>query len=394
MIEKQLRSQLRALCITRGLLHFEPVKKFLQMLDTLEDSSSTADRISSIGAYAASLLPYNMDLATAMLDFLKSDRNVYVENILAGRDNQALEAMLKAELELLTQAASVAPQLIASRLPGYRGYLPIWQTGSHDIQTEYCNYLKDVRTAGFGMFRGNYMFALGRRHVYPVSHPDPVRLSDLHGYERQRSVVLRNTRLLLEGGTASNVLLYGDSGTGKSTTVKAVANELGPEGLRLVEVRKSQIHRLPRLLDELGREPLKFVVFIDDLSFTDEDDNFGSLKAILEGSVQSRAANVVIYATSNRRRMIRETFSERGDDDIHANETVQQKTALSDRFGITLAFTNPKRDDFLQMVRQLAGDTDVPEEELFAGAERYALEKGGRSGRVARQYVEQLALAR
>lgn len=393
-MEEQLRLDLRALSVTRRILEFEPVRRLLELLDTVAESRPAASQIDAAGAYSASLLPYGLDPGRAILAFLTSDRNAYVETVLKGGSRPELEDMLEQELWILQQAAAVPPELVAASLGYYSGYLPTWQISEADLSAEYHAYLDTARRDGFGMYRSSIMFALGRRHIYPVAHPDRIKLADLHGYEWQRSIIVRNTRLLLEGQTASNVLLYGDSGTGKSTTVKAVANELGPEGLRLIEVRKSQIHRIPRLTGELSREPLKFIIFIDDLSFTEEDDDFGSLKAILEGSVQSRAANVVIYATSNRRRIIRETFSDRGADDVHANETIQQKTALSDRFGITLPFMNPRKDVYLEMVRKLAAEADVPEDELFAGAERYALEKGGRSGRVARQFVEQLALGR
>lgn len=391
-MEEQLRLDLRALSITRGILGFGPMRQLLQLLDALAEKRDAARQIEAAGAYAASLLPYDLDPAKAILAFLSGDRNAYAEGRLTGLDLPELKEMLDRELQILARAAAVSPDDVAAALGNYPGYLPTWQKGETDLPHSYHALLDAAGREGFGIYRGHTMFHLGRRHIYPVSHPDPIRLCDLHGYERQRDIILRNTRLLLAGGTASNVLLYGDSGTGKSTTVKAVANELAPEGLRLIEVKKSQIRRIPQLTDELAREPLKFIIFIDDLSFTQEDDDFGSLKAILEGSVQSRAENIVIYATSNRRRLIRETFSDRDGDDIHANETVQQQTALSDRFGITLPFMNPKKDVYLEMVRKLAADTDIPEEELYAGAERYALEKGGRSGRVARQFVEQLAL--
>lgn len=390
---KQLELDLQALCVLRDTLNFEPMKRLLDLLAALR-AGTPQEQAAAVGAYASSLLPYGMDLRDALLAHLKGSRNRCAESISREESSGNLTTMLREELAVLSRAADLSPEDVRPALSDPGGYMPTWIVSDTDLAAEYLAYLDSAPSEGFGLYRDHIMFTLGRRHIQPVLHPDPITLADLHGYGRQRDIILRNTHLLLEGGTASNVLLYGDSGTGKSTTVKAVANELGNRGLRLVEVRKSQIRRIPRLLDELAQEPLKFIVFIDDLSFTDEDDDFGSLKAILEGSVQARANNVVIYATSNRRRLVKETFSERGADDIHANETVQQKAALSDRFGIALPFMNPKKDEYLQMVKKLAGGTDLPEEELFAGAEQYALEKGGRSGRVAKQYVEQLPLRR
>lgn len=387
---KNIRNSLNALCILRDILQFPPIENLLLLLNSLEEGDPAA-QARAAGSYAAALLPYEGALDQAVFSYLEDHPNAYSAHHLRGEACGDLEAMLRAELDVLEEACAIGPEDVAEQLI-YSGYLPRWQSGQPDLQERYDAFLAEVPRRGFGIFRSHTMFLLQDGRVKPVVHPDPVTLADLHGYMRQRRIILRNTALLLAGGRASNVLLYGDSGTGKSSTVKAVASYYAPEGLRLIEVRKSQLHEIPELLSYLSRQPLKFLLFIDDLSFTAEDDNFAALKGILEGSVLSRAENVAIYATSNRRRLIRESFADRGSDDVHANETIQQQTSLSDRFGITLPYMVPKRDAYLQIVAKLAQGTDVPEEELFAGAERYALERGGRSGRVARQYVDQLAL--
>ena len=171
-----------------------------------------------------------------------------------------------------------------------------------------------------------------------ASTPDPQRLSELPGYEKEREKVIANTKALLAGMPANNVLLYGDAGTGKSSAVKAIANEFAPEGLRLVEVKKNQLYQIPDLMDKLAANPLKFILFIDDLSFTANDDNFAALKAILEGSVGGRAKNIAVYATSNRRHLIKETLTDRTGDDIHEADTRQELMSLSARFGLTVTF--------------------------------------------------------
>ena len=158
----------------------------------------------------------------------------------------------------------------------------------------------------------------------PVRYPDPQRLSELPGYEQEREKVIANTRALLEGRPANNVLLYGDAGTGKSSTVKAIANEFAPDGLRLIEVKKNQLYQIPALMDELAKNPLKFILFIDDLSFASNDDNFAALKAILEGGVGGRSHNVAVYATSNRRHLVKETMADRSGDDLHAMDARQE----------------------------------------------------------------------
>ena len=179
-------------------------------------------------------------------------------------------------------------------------------------------------------------------------------LEDLTGYERERNQVLRNTQVFVEGGTASNVLLYGDAGTGKSTTVKAIANSLRKQGLRLLEVKKNELYELPDILDELSGNPLKFIIFIDDLSFSSNDDNFAALKAILEGGVASCGKNVLIYATSNRRHLVKETMTERQGDEFYLNDTLQETMSLAARFGLTITFQKPGKDDYLSIVKNLA----------------------------------------
>ena len=190
-----------------------------------------------------------------------------------------------------------------------------------------------------------------------------------------------------------NVLLYGDAGTGKSSSVKAIANEFAADGLRLVEVKKNQLYQIPALLDSLAQNPLKFILFIDDLSFSANDDNFAALKAILEGSVGGRSQNVVVYATSNRRHLIKETLSDRSGDDIHEADTRQELMSLSARFGLTVTFQRPDKVRFEEILLDLARQYGVqmPSDQLFIKGEAFAIRAGGRSPRVARQFIELLS---
>ena len=199
-----------------------------------------------------------------------------------------------------------------------------------------------------------------------------------------------NTKALLSGKPAANILLTGDAGTGKSSTVKAVVNELSESGLRIIEVRKEQLHKIPKILDELGSNPLKFILFIDDLSFTKDDDNFSALKAILEGSVSAKSNNVAIYATSNRRHLVKENFSDREGDDVHFNDTMQELLSLSERFGIQLTFSRPDKSTYLDIVHSLADKCGIEydPEILDAEAEKFALKRGTRSARAAKQFVD------
>ena len=184
-------------------------------------------------------------------------------------------------------------------------FLPRWETSELDLPAAYAQRMSEVGKKGYGMFAKHHVFTVENGQLVPVKYPDPQRLSELPGYEKEREKVIANTKALLAGMPANNVLLYGDAGTGKSSAVKAIANEFAPEGLRLVEVKKNQLYQIPDLMDKLAANPLKFILFIDDLSFTANDDNFAALKAILEGSVGGRAQNIAVYATSNRRHLIK-----------------------------------------------------------------------------------------
>ena len=275
-------------------------------------------------------------------------------------------------------------------LPGAVQCLPQWETANLDFAAAYRQRMNDVSHKGYGIFARYHVFTLEDGHLTPVKYPDPQRLDQLPGYEREREKVIANTKALLAGQPANNVLLYGDAGTGKSSSIKAIANEFAAEGLRLVEIKKNQLYQLPELMDSLAANPLKFILFIDDLSFTANDDNFAALKAILEGSVGGRSQNLVVYATSNRRHLIKETMSDREGDDIHHGDTMQELMSLSARFGLTVTYSRPDKERFEQIVMDLAAQygLQMPADRLMMKAEAFAIRSGGRSPRVAKQFVE------
>lgn len=230
-----------------------------------------------------------------------------------------------------------------------------------------------------------------------ILNPDPVRLTSLVGYEFQRETLLKNTEALLAGYPALNVLLYGSRGTGKSSLVKSLLSEYGDRGLRLIEVTKADLQDLPAIVERVRLLAQKFVIFVDDLSFEEEEDQFKALKVVLEGSVTARPQNVVVYATSNRRHLIREFFGDRprpsNADEITAWDTFQEKLSFSDRFGLTLTFEAPDQTTYLMMVRHLAHQDGLtlPMAELEYRALQWATRHNGRSGRSARQFVDFLA---
>lgn len=246
------------------------------------------------------------------------------------------------------------------------------------------------RGAGrFGRFRA---FRWEKSSLKPVPNPDPVSFRDLIGYEREREPLIANTEHFLEGRPAHHALLYGLPGTGKSSTVKAILNELSDDGLRLIEASKEDLGELPQILDTLRERGLRFIVFVDDLSFEENEVEYKSLKALLEGSVESPPENVRVYATSNRRNLIRESFSDRENgDDVHARDTMHEKLSLAARFGLRVTFPTPDQAKYLEIVRGLVKERGIEasEEELVEKALLWDRWQSGRSGRTARQFVDE-----
>jgi uncharacterized protein len=248
---------------------------------------------------------------------------------------------------------------------------------------------------GIGIF-GKYRALRWQDRLIGIRNPDRVKIDDLIGYEQQKATLIKNTNSLLLGKPALNILLYGGKGTGKSSLIKGLLNYYADSQLRLIEVSKSDMHDLPLILDRVTDLPQKFMIFIDDLSFEADDEAFKALKVVLEGSVTARPANVVVYATSNRRHLVREYFADRprpqDADEIQMWDTVQEKLSFSDRFGITLTFEPADQTKYLEIVHHLATSAQLPIErdDLENLALQWATRHNGRSGRTARQFIDYL----
>lgn len=252
---------------------------------------------------------------------------------------------------------------------------------------------------GFGDFGLNRAFGLLHDDdltLRPVNDMENVRFDDIVGYEQQKRDLITNTRAFVEGKNANNVLLYGDSGTGKSTSIKATVNEFYSYGLRMIEVHKHQIERLSTLISELKYRNYRFIIYMDDLSFEDNENEYKYLKALIEGGVETKPDNVLIYATSNRRHLVRESWSDRDNisarNDVHSSDTLEEKLSLAARFGLTVYYPKPARKQYTDIVIELAKRSGINMtcEELEAKARIWEMHHGGISGRTARQFITSL----
>lgn len=397
---REWNARLHGLVVFRSLLDDPVVAKLVDLTDRMEAGAPGYGPVcDAVAQFEAALFEHTTNWGSYLSAAVLEAETVCVRQAASGTLAPALQTALDSELaflqalcgltldELLAAAGSATGQ--AQEL----AFLPRWETSGIDLPAAYAQRMSEVGKKGYGMFAKHHVFTVENGQLVPVKYPDPQRLSELPGYEKEREKVIANTKALLAGMPANNVLLYGDAGTGKSSTVKAIANEFAADGLRLVEVKKNQLYQIPDLMDKLAANPLKFILFIDDLSFTANDDNFAALKAILEGSVGGRARNIAVYATSNRRHLIKETLSDRTGDDIHEADTRQELMSLSARFGLTVTFQRPEKARFEVILTELAKQhgIEMPHDELLTKAEAFAIRAGGRSPRVAKQFIEQCA---
>lgn len=254
---------------------------------------------------------------------------------------------------------------------------------------------------GAGLFSEHVFFIYDgtSKTLCPVKNPDPIRLDRLYLVDRQKEMAVKNTKIFLSGKPANNILFYGDRGTGKSSMVKAVANEFHQQGLRLVEVPKRYLKEIPQITSQLSDRGLKFILFIDDLAFENNEEEYTALKAVLEGGIEHRPDNILLYATTNRRHIVKERFSDRAglqsdnlDDEVRARDSMQEKLSLSDRFGITIVFSSPAKREYLQIVHKMAAEKNIKIESdlLEQKAMQWEMAYNGMSPRTARQFIDWL----
>lgn len=393
-----LRAQLRGLSAFRSLLDTPMLKDALQLLD----AAARRDGEGALAAYDQMFYRLKAEgysgLGTWLWDTLRYTETPYGDLAGSGRSDPELEGAACRDVDALLQLAQLGAEdirvalkpILTEEYVSVLDNLPAWETGAPFTFEELAAF---YRENGAGLYAKYRAFLWEEGRLVPVADPDCPHPVELLGYDQQRKQVLDNTRLLVEGKPSNNVLLFGDGGTGKSATVKSMLYLPGMENLRLIEIQKENLVGMPRLIRSLAGRRQSFILFIDDLAFDQDDKTYSSLKTILEGGLEKRPLNVAIYATSNRRHLVRQTFSDRAGDEVDAFETISEKTALAERFGLRIPYMTMSKSEYLALIDHLAGlyHVEMNREVLHAKAMEWEIRHAGRTPRVARQFIASLS---
>lgn len=393
-----LRAQLRGLSAFRSLLDTPMLKDALQLLD----AAARRDGEGALAAYDQMFYRLKAEgysgLGTWLWDTLRYTETPYGDLAGSGRSDPELERAARRDVDALLQLARLGAEdirvalkpILTEEYVSVLDNLPAWETGAPFTFEELAAFYQEN---GAGLYTKYRAFLWEEGRLVPVADPDCPHPVELLGYDQQRKQVLDNTRLLVEGKPSNNVLLFGDGGTGKSATVKSMLYLPGMENLRLIEIQKENLVGMPRLIRSLAGRRQSFILFIDDLAFDQDDKTYSSLKTILEGGLEKRPLNVAIYATSNRRHLVRQTFSDRAGDEVDAFETISEKTALAERFGLRIPYMTMSKSEYLALIDHLAGlyHVEMNREVLHAKAMEWEIRHAGRTPRVARQFIASLS---
>ncbi|MBQ7287989.1 MAG: DUF815 domain-containing protein [Candidatus Gastranaerophilales bacterium] len=372
------------LCIFKNLKNDTIFKSFIELLKTIEKENDIERTILNYTDFV-----YNLKHA-GYCDFSR-----YLHYEILKNKNIFDENQLQKELAIVKNLSNIKAETLHSILcQKYSNYqdllvgLPTFENSGLEITFE------DFKNENLGIdeaIKNNRAFIFDNDfEIKPIELSETIKFSSLKGYVEQKRILFENTSAFLAGAKVNNILLYGDAGCGKSSSVRALLNEF--EELKIVQIFKNNLINLDKLYLKLKDLPYKFIIFADDISFDEDDNVFSTMKAVIEGSLIQCPKNAVIYATSNRRHLVKETFQARSGDEIHLKDTLNEITSLSERFGINIFFSKPSNDEFNQIVIELAKDNNIEIEEktLIEKAQRLALIKGSRSPRIAKQLIDNL----
>ena len=394
-----LCAKVMSMCVYRRIWDDEPVgEAWVDLITKLQSGDSKA-----LTAYSGVFFALRQGGFSGLGEWLNSvlryKENPYADLIARGEDDPVLVQAARQDVELLNVLAqsdgsefiALLRELVGRTYEETVDALPRWTAGKAIDFEELTEF---YRLHGAGLFAKYRAFLWEDGQLVPVEKPDSPKPEELLGYESQRRQVIANTRALVAGHAVNNALLFGDSGTGKSATVKSLLTQPGLESVRLIEVQKDGLAGMTKLIRTLRTKPQKFILFIDDLAFDQDDKVFSALKTILEGGLEPRPANVAVYATSNRRHLVRQTFSERAGEEIDTFETIAEKTALSERFGLRVLYQNMDKKGYLALVDHLAAREGVcmEKEQLHSAAMQWDVRHGGRTPRSARQFIASLSV--
>lgn len=412
-----LQRQAASLLLYQSVLEGKVGRAFLDLLQAIRYTDADGrDCLQAYGNYFQSLAASNQNWEENLIHQIlvadnpftrlaqKSEFALIPPAVTAAvqHDLQILQNLCECNSAILSEWVQIVTHLPISPVVWYQ------EPETNNRETEFLTYLQSLENwgqavgnlakyyqqFGVGIFTEYHAFRWQNGQFIGIAHPDPIKLNELIGYEIPKAALVKNTEFLLSGQTALHILLYGSRGSGKSSLVKALLNEYSHRNLRLIEVGKSELYNLPQIVEQLRGVPQKFIIFVDDLSFENDDDAFKSLKVVLEGNLTARPQNVIVCATSNRRHLIREYFTDRpapkDHEEVHAWDTMQEKLSFSDRFGLTLTFPPADQDTYLQIVQHLATQAgiNINQTDLEYQALQWATRHNGRSGRTARQFID------
>ncbi|KUO66326.1 MAG: hypothetical protein APF84_18020 [Gracilibacter sp. BRH_c7a] len=446
---KKLRLSLDSLTIYDDILNDNIVKTFKELLDTLSSPEVDCERIyREYFKFYKAMIGFNWK--EHLIDLIiRSENKLAFTNLLEDKTGlkQRLIDNVQRDLATIEQLSAVQAQdiidlisaSIFSEISSEQQTIfetdlspsqwPVWENSlsasETDIDTKHSaekisavQWLKQKRASlieefehknwkanvqslmeyhsevGYGIYGDYVAFRVSEsgNELEGIKDPDPIEIKNLICQEREQSIVIQNTEYFINGFRANNIILYGNRGTGKSSLVKALLNEYASRRLRLVQLNKNQIDLFPKLVGQLSQIPLKFIIFIDDLSFDAAEEDYKSLKSLLEGGIEVKPDNVLVYATSNRKHLVTESFADRKSNDVHAQDNMEEKLSLADRFGITVTFLSPDQETYLRIAEGLAEQNGIKmdEEELRERAKKWTMMHNSRSGRTARQFIDYL----